>query len=342
MQNIIDVEEKIFFECKNILESLSKITTQDELLLKQDLFYELTERIAFLKLLDKNKEGFYEDNGLQDSQSPIQLELQNNEMLMENERDALDTENYELEEVIFNNELNEIHAEHNEEALEKPHLDNHFSDLSNNEKLLTKNLVEEKDSEEFVEDDSPVAELMKDDEKTEDEPEIVPQKPNFENDNRGKIIANEKDNAPSNEQEVKVSTAELQASEDKKISLGHIKGIKIIESLFDDDPLERITESEQYIERKATTSEANVALEMEKTPKKQLEFRLDMNDKIAFSKNLFGGSQLEMNETIAILNSFTQLNEAKEYLSDLYYAKQWNKVDDYAQRLWTLVENKFL
>ncbi len=34
--------------------------------------------------------------------------------------------------------------------------------------------------------------------------------------------------------------------------------------------------------------------------------------------------------------------EAKEYLSDLYYERKWNKVDEYAQRLWRLVENKFL
>ena len=38
MQNLQDIQEKIFFEAKNILETLSKINSKDELLAKQDLF----------------------------------------------------------------------------------------------------------------------------------------------------------------------------------------------------------------------------------------------------------------------------------------------------------------
>ena len=79
-------------------------------------------------------------------------------------------------------------------------------------------------------------------------------------------------------------------------------------------------------------------MEAEK-PKK--DFKLDLNDRIAFTKELFGGSQTELNEAIKILNSFKSVDEAKEYLSDLYYQKNWKKSDDYAQRLWALVENKF-
>ena len=342
MQNLIDVEEKIFFECKNILESLSKITTQDELLLKQDLFYELTERIAFLKLMDKNKSSLYEDHCLQDSTSPIHLDLQNNEMFIDNERDALEPENYELEEVIFNNELNEIHNENSEEISEPIHLESNNSVLYDEEKSLAENLHEEAVNEDFFVDDAPVAELMKEDTEIEEVAETIHQEKDMENESRGKIIAHEKDHFTMTEQNINVSDAEPSESEDKKISLGHIKGMKIIESLFDDDPLERMTQTEQNVEKKGINTQGNVSPEMDKSPKKQLEFRLDMNDKIAFSKNLFGGSQSEMNEIVAILNSFTQLDQAKEYLSDLYYDKQWNKVDDYAQRLWTLVENKFL
>ena len=80
-------------------------------------------------------------------------------------------------------------------------------------------------------------------------------------------------------------------------------------------------------------------MEAEK-PKPQ--FKLDLNDRIAFTKTLFGGSQSELNEVVGNLNSFKTLEEAKEYLSDLYYQKKWSKVDEYAQRLWILVENKFL
>ena len=63
---------------------------------------------------------------------------------------------------------------------------------------------------------------------------------------------------------------------------------------------------------------------------------------MAFTKMLFGGSQTDLNIAISVLNQFKSLDEAKEYLSDLYYDRGWENVDEYAQRLWILVENKFL
>ena len=48
-------------------------------------------------------------------------------------------------------------------------------------------------------------------------------------------------------------------------------------------------------------------------------------------------------ESGVILDGFPRtLEQAKEYLSEVYYEKGWEKVDEYAQRLWSLVENKFM
>ena len=58
MQNLQDIQEKIFFEAKTALESLSKINSIDELLAKQDLFSEVRDRIAFLRILEKNSSSF--------------------------------------------------------------------------------------------------------------------------------------------------------------------------------------------------------------------------------------------------------------------------------------------
>lgn len=344
MQNLIDIEEKIFFECQNILESLSKITTQDELLLKQDLCYELTERIAFLKLLEKNKESLGFENS-SESDAAISTELQDNEMFIE-EDELIDHDNQELEEVIFNNELNEIHTESKDDfsALDTDILNDDLPISQDKEQLVQENNTDNAD---FEEDDLPIAELMKEEpivtNEEEQAEELEVKTPTVESESRGKIVEYDKENAQIQE---KIDYLEQEPKKvEKKISLVQIKGVKMIESLFDDDPLERLTESnekaampqqkttENIVESKATTIT---------TAKKPIEFRLDMNDKIAFSKNLFGGSQSEMNETINILNSFETLEQAKEYLSDMYYDKNWDKVDDYAQRLWTLVENKFL
>ncbi|MEC3874125.1 hypothetical protein [Chryseobacterium salviniae] len=135
--------------------------------------------------------------------------------------------------------------------------------------------------------------------------------------------------------------------QEKKIKLAHIKGLKAVQTLFDDDHLERALPSEQAapVEKKEDTGsilKTNMPTDFMEADKKKPEFKLDLNDRIAFSKMLFGGSQSELNEVVNNLNSFRTLEEAKEYLSDLYYSKKWSKVDEYAQRLWILVENKFL
>ncbi|TZF92730.1 hypothetical protein FW781_20275 [Chryseobacterium panacisoli] len=134
--------------------------------------------------------------------------------------------------------------------------------------------------------------------------------------------------------------------QEKKIKLSNIKGLKAVQSLFDDDPLEREfpNEKEPVAEKEDTGSllKSNIPTHFMEADKQKPEFKLDLNDRIAFSKMLFEGSQTDLNDTVFQLNQFKTLEEAKEYLSDLYYERKWNKVDEYAQRLWILVENKFL
>ncbi|MBB6371295.1 hypothetical protein HNP36_002371 [Chryseobacterium shigense] len=133
---------------------------------------------------------------------------------------------------------------------------------------------------------------------------------------------------------------------EKKIKLANIKGLKAVQTLFDDDPLERETPQEKPVpevkEEQGSILKTNIPTNFMEADKVKPEFRLDLNDRIAFSKMLFDGSQSDLNETVTRLNGFRNLEEAKEYLSDLYYERKWNKVDEYAQRLWVLVENKFL
>ncbi|KIC61802.1 hypothetical protein [Chryseobacterium taiwanense] len=169
---------------------------------------------------------------------------------------------------------------------------------------------------------------------------------------RGKIVDFETP-IPSAEKEKLASDESFENLEkyhqDKKIRLSNIRGLKAVQTLFDDDHLEtEASHQEKPVEIKKEDTgsllKTNISTEyMEKEKEKtKPEFKLDLNDRLAFSKMLFGGSQSELNEVVADLNSFRNLEEAKEYLSDLYYDRKWDKVDEYAQRLWILVENKFL
>ncbi|MEI7487500.1 MAG: hypothetical protein WCJ72_08845 [Chryseobacterium sp.] len=135
-------------------------------------------------------------------------------------------------------------------------------------------------------------------------------------------------------------------NQEKKIRLSNIKGLKAVQSLFDDDHLQVENPLEKQIpvvkEDTGSILKTNIPTNLMEAQKAKPEFKLDLNDRIAFTKTLFGGSQSELNEVIGVLNRFRTLEEAKEYLSDLYYDRKWSKVDEYAQRLWILVENKFL
>lgn len=132
-----------------------------------------------------------------------------------------------------------------------------------------------------------------------------------------------------------------------KIKLANIRGLKSIQTLFDDDLLERDVVHEKVEiptvkEDTGSLIKTNIPTDFMEAEKPRQEFRLDLNDRLAFTKTLFGGSQTDLNNAISELNRCKNIEEAKEYLSDLYYDKKWDKVDEYAQRLWLLVENKFM
>ena len=169
---------------------------------------------------------------------------------------------------------------------------------------------------------------------------------------RGKIVEFEKSEPENLQIPSPEDLAAIQKEHEekgRKFKLANIKGLKSVQSLFDDDILESLsqtelhdTEEKEHPTNHGSMMKSNMPTDFMEAEKARPEFRLDLNDKLTFSKTLFGGSQADLNDAIRNLNSFKTLEEAKEYLSDMYYDKNWKKVDEYAQRLWTLVENKFL
>ncbi len=283
------------------------------------------------------------------------------------------------EEAIFNNQLNEIDEsedknegeeidwveEKNDRIInESPEIIETIPSIFDTEIYEEEAILIEEDEEQFLVSnvameqgemvtetsnvENILTEIKHDDSISEEKEEII-----FEEENkRGKIVDFETP-APEKEKEKHASDESFENLEkyhqDKKIRLANIRGLKAVQTLFDDDHLETpedLQEKPKEIQKEETGSllKTNISTEyMEKEREKtKPEFKLDLNDRIAFSKMLFGGSQSELNEVVADLNSFKNLEEAKEYLSDLYYDRKWDKVDEYAQRLWVLVENKFL
>ncbi len=302
MRSATEIQESVFQDAKKIIENLMSLSTSEMLANSEKDILKLQELVAFLK------------TSIQYTTIPVE-ELQEDVLespMMETDYDSLSNKYHAEEEVIFNNELNQI----DQSDIHHPEFDQNLEEeaVFNNEL----NEIEETPTEE----DNIETPLTGEN--------------SAATENRRKIVEITREEKMQQLNEV---AEELQEhhQEEKKIRLANIKGLKKIQSLFDDE----ITPEENPKPEPASLVKTNVPIDFMEAEKPKPEFKLDLNDRIAFSKMLFGGSQSEMNETIHQLNSFATLEEAKEYLSDIYYQKGWEKADEYAQRLWSLVESKF-
>lgn len=317
MQTLQDIQDKIFFETKSMLETIGKINSKDELLSNRALFAEVTDRIAFLRILDKNKDSFNQD---------LVPEISSDQIIVDNTiineaNDQIEFEESDFaediieEEVIFNASVND-----SDEEIQIAEIDE--SNLSENEIPL---IVEQEEAD-YAE---RVAKKERDFEKMEER--------------RRKIVEFSKHETTAEEpiENAMVQPESLQEQGEKKFKLANIKGLKVVQHLFDNDPIEEEESPEKSTIDPGSLLKTNVKTDFMEAERKKPEFRLDLNDKVAFSKSLFAGNDEELKLTIEKLNSFDNLDDAKHYLSEVYYLKDWSKVDEFAQRLWNLVESKF-
>lgn len=472
MQNIQDLKDKIFFESKNIIDILGRINNVDELISKHDLLNDLVEKIAFLKLLDKNLgdhqrenlnfSAYRNDDPLVSSYLVTEEEAIFNNELNEigNDPFSENKNKIEEEEAIFNNQLNEIiesdfyenivnlaeedrpeanenfvsdeisdHLDLEEEAVfnnqlneideepentdqvlsfvdeeriledSQPESDDDFNEDIFNGRVTEEEAIFSNQLNEIIEEENANSEKgsLEDHINTEgfetesNEDEILMEETEYvstfdhendeiitENSNVESILSEiKKDPEISDEEKTEFKTedpdrrkivdidkpqsdkvTEVPRSDEsfedlddyhqkQKIKLASIRGLRSIQTLFDDDPLERETPHEKVeipVVKEDTGSliKTNIPTQFMEAEKQRPEFKLDLNDRIAFTKVLFNGSQTDLNLSISELNKCKDLEEAKEFLSELYYDRKWDKVDEYAQRLWVLVENKFL
>lgn len=337
MQNLQDLQDKILFETKNILNSLSQIDTKEELLSKQDLFIEITDRIAFLRILENNKDFFIvEENAILNNDS---FNFNRTEDISLNQEDI-------EEEVQFTNEINNIGEEVEKEEIsvtsenlvENNPLANDYEEIDEINSFLNDIEIEEKEIPLVIEQEEPNYQ----------ERVLQKEKEFLESEERRRTIVefNKEDLPQSIVTEPFEDENQDNSLTERKFKLANIKGLKAVQNLFDEDPLENIQqENFQMIEKPhdaGSILKTNISTDFMEAEKKKPEFKLDLNDKVAFTKLLFKGNDEELKLTIDKLNSFDNLEDAKQYLSEIYYDKDWQKVDEYAQRLWNLVENKFL
>lgn len=72
-------------------------------------------------------------------------------------------------------------------------------------------------------------------------------------------------------------------------------------------------------------------------------FHIDLNDRIAFTKNLFGNSTEDYSRVLNQLLTFDNYNEAQEFIENMVKPdyNNWEGKDDYAERFLGIIEKKF-
>jgi hypothetical protein len=129
---------------------------------------------------------------------------------------------------------------------------------------------------------------------------------------------------------------------------------EVVEEAIEDE-LETVEASNEEItlsledELKDTIAADVVADLFENAPKKSLndkvrdDIQIGLNDRIAFVKNLFGGSQEDFNRVVSQLNSFKTEKEAKKFINKMVKPDyNWADNEDIEQRFMSIVERKFL
>lgn len=313
MQNLRALEKEIFSELKNILKHLTEVESADQLIAKSNEITELNEKVAFLKLLNENKSFFETESEISsntesDEQATTAIETITVEIDHEKTVTPVVSKDLRKESIGLNIDNESFTSP---KFIEEHHSQKEEFNSPTFYNVLTKNVVEQ----------------------TKEQIEENHQSEKLDSEQPLQNEAAEK-NIEASPETLEESMARIK--EEKKIKLAHIKGLNAVPSLFDNQ------ENEILASVPEVSGTFNMEGSKDISETNRQEFRLDLNDKLAFTKVLFGGSQVELNRAISKLNSFQTLDDAKEYLSDEYYERNWQKVDEYAQRLWSLVESKFI
>jgi hypothetical protein len=75
----------------------------------------------------------------------------------------------------------------------------------------------------------------------------------------------------------------------------------------------------------------------------QQNIQIGLNDRIAFVKNLFDGSQEEFNRVVSQLNTIKTEKEAKKFINKMVKPDyNWANQEEYEERFFALIERKFI
>ncbi|AQW90577.1 hypothetical protein [Elizabethkingia anophelis] len=380
MQNSHDIQDRILEDVKKIASDIASVESMAGLITNYQKVQELYEKVAFLKMLEVESIDIHQRKNELEAMIEANPAHDKSEEALEKEREveAEFEEDLSKDEASAEIADEEIPTEKVNAVVPKTEniIENDYSEEEEYVNTLEKDQHES--PEEIVAEDEqtePVAETEEICEESKEDASITETEPVItEEETVVAVAAAAAEEGRGNETETTeeaISTEEEHADEEKevakepeyqikelfvreeegsaqmdeeaahKVKLASIKGLKPISR----EEITNITENNEVPEKanQYVNTEENTAFTPTNanTSVQTGQFRLDLNDRMAFLKKLFNNDEVEMKYVLERLNEARTLDDAKEYLSDLYYDRDWKPVDEYAQRLWSLVESRF-
>jgi hypothetical protein len=161
---------------------------------------------------------------------------------------------------------------------------------------------------------------------------------------------------PAFELDVEYDEEPLKKQEAVQISFDDLLGENYNETLFVKvDPVENVPsaiaiETESAIDWESDTDQISEMASTENEPKTvslnetlSKGIKIDLNDRIAFVKHLFGNSDEDYNRVLNQLITYDSFEEAQNFIEDMVKPdyNSWEGKEDYSQRFIEIIEKKF-
>ncbi len=122
-----------------------------------------------------------------------------------------------------------------------------------------------------------------------------------------------------------------EANKDDVKNVGEKKVLSLDEELQDTIPVDVVADLFENAQKKSLND------------KLQGDIQIGLNDRIAFVKNLFDGSQEDFNRVVSQLNTIKTEKEAKKFINKMVKPDyDWTDKEEFEERFISIVERKFL
>lgn len=237
--------------------------------------------------------------------------------------------------------------------------ENHLSDLTPS-KHIDEVIIEETEEEEIVSEEivtNEIEEVVEEEteEETEEDDEEIAESSNEELNEIGFQPAFELDDEDEEDEEDEEEIEASKKVEAVQISFEDLLGADYSDTLFvkadqtEETPIPmafdfaEVEDSQKEELIAESISESNESKSVSLNEKLSKGLNIDLNDRIAFIKHLFGNSDEDYNRVLNQLITYDSFDEAQNFIEDMVKPdyNSWDGKEDYAQRFIEIIEKKF-